>query len=114
MMVKSFGIVRRKPSLTPGEYERYWKESHGPLAAKVIPGLRKYIQNHGIKMPGLEIDIDGISEIWWDNIEALQNYLTWRQTEDAKVLIEDEKKFIDTSRTQRFFAVEHVVVEKLL
>ena len=48
-------------------------------------------------MPGFECEIDGIAEIWWDSIEALQNYLAWRQTEEAKMLIEDENQFIDKS-----------------
>jgi uncharacterized protein (TIGR02118 family) len=109
-MVKSCSLLRRKPGLTQEEFLRYWKEKHGPLAAKVVPGLRKYIQNHPVKIPGYECDIDGIAEIWWDNIEGLQNFLAWRQTPEAKVLMEDESKFIDKSRMERFLAVEYVVV----
>jgi len=111
-MVKICSILRRKPGLTPEEFLRYWKEKHAPLASKVIPGLRKYVQNHPIKIPGFEFEIDGIAEIWWDDIEAFQNYLTWRQTQGAKVLIEDENKFIDKGGIQRFLAVEYVVVER--
>jgi hypothetical protein len=43
-------------------------------------------------------------------MEGLQNFLAWRQTPEAKVLIEDENKFIDKSRMERFLAVEYVVV----
>jgi uncharacterized protein (TIGR02118 family) len=111
-MIKTCSILRRKPGLTSEEFLRYWKEEHGPLAAKVIPGMRKYVQNHPLKTPGVEFDIDGIVEIWWDNLEALQSYLAWRQTEEAKVLIEDENKFIDKNGLQRFWAVEHVIVDR--
>jgi len=111
-MVKTLSIFKRKPGLTPEEFLQYWKDEHAPLAARVIPGLRKYVQNHRLKISGFEFEIDGIAEIWWDNLEALQSYLAWRQTEEAKVLIEDENKFIDKSSWQRFFAVEYVVVEQ--
>lgn len=110
-MIKSFFIVKKKPSLTQDEFLRYWKEEHGPLAAKLIPGLRKYVQCHPVKAAGLEFKIDGIGEIWWDNFDSLQNYFTWRQSEEAKMLIEDEKRFIDMSETVRFFAEEHVIVK---
>jgi uncharacterized protein (TIGR02118 family) len=111
-MIKSFTIGRRKPGLTREEYLRYWNEKHAPLAAKVIPGLRKYIQNHAIEIPGYEFDIDGITEMWWDNLEALQNYFKWREQPEAKVLLDDEKKFSDPDRKLRFFAIEHEVLDR--
>ena len=110
-MIKSFSILKKKANLTQEEFLRYWKEKHGPLAAKVIPGLRKYVQNHAITVPGVELNIDGIVEIWWDNLGSLQNYLAWRQSEEAKVLIEDEKRFLDTNSVVRFFAEEQVIVK---
>jgi uncharacterized protein (TIGR02118 family) len=110
-MVKTLSILKRKPGLTPEEFLQYWKDKHAPLVARVIPGLRRYVQNHRLKIPGFECEIDGIAELWWDNLEALQSHLAWRQTEEAKVLIEDEKKFLDMSNRQRFYAVEYVVVE---
>ena len=111
-MVKLCSVLRRKPGLTAEEFQRYWKEKHAALASNIIPGLKKYIQNHPLKMPGFECEIDGIAEIWWDSIEALQNYLAWRQTQEAKMLIEDENKFIDKNAWQRFLALEYVVVER--
>jgi len=50
--------------------------------------------------------------MWWDDVASLQNYLNWRQSDEAKILIEDEKKFSDPSRRIRFFAVEHIIVER--
>jgi uncharacterized protein (TIGR02118 family) len=111
-MIKSFTLGKRKPGLTQEEYLVYLKEKHGPLAAKVIPGLRKYAQNHPIILSGFEPEFDNITEMWWDSVEALQNYLNWRQSEEAKVLIEDEKKFSDPSKRIRFFALEHIIVER--
>lgn len=111
-MIKTFTIARRLPHLTQDEYLRYLKEKHGPLAAKVIPGVRKYVQNHPIKVPGVEFDIDSISQMWWDDLTSLQNYFKWRQTEEAKILLADELKFSDPNRKLRFFGVEHIILER--
>ena len=109
-MIKSLTFLKKKPGMTQEEFLRYWKETHGPLAAKVVPGLRKYVQSHPV--PGFESDIDGIVELWWDNPEAFRSFLSWRQTEEAKVLKEDEEKFVDTSQWVRFVAEEHLIVER--
>jgi uncharacterized protein (TIGR02118 family) len=108
-MVKSFTFIKKKAGLTREEFLRYWKEKHGPLAATVVPGLRKYIQCHPI--PGFESEIDGIVELWWDNPESHRSFLNWRQSEEAKILREDEEKFIDISQMVRFLAEEHIIVD---
>jgi uncharacterized protein (TIGR02118 family) len=110
-MIKSVAVIKRRPGLTREEFCRYWKTEHGPLASRIIPGLRKYVQCHPVAIVGIEIEFDGIAEIWWDNTEALEQYLGWRKTNEARPLIEDEQKFIDTSQTVRFFAQENTIVE---
>jgi uncharacterized protein (TIGR02118 family) len=109
-MIKSLTFLKKKPGMTQEEFLRYWKEKHGPLAAKVVPGLRKYVQSHPV--PGFESDIDGIVELWWDSPESFRFFLSWRQTEEAKVLKEDEEQFVDTSQWVRFVAEEHLIVER--
>ena len=109
-MIKSLTFLKKKPGLSKVEFLRYWKEKHGPLAARVVPGLRKYVQCHPV--PGFESDIDGIVELWWDSPEAFQAFLSWRQTDAAQVLKDDEDQFVDTSRWVRFVAEEHLIVER--
>ena len=109
-MIKSLTFLKKKPGLSKEEFLRYWKEKHGPLAARVVPGLRKYVQCHPV--PGFESDIDGIVELWWDSPEAFQAFLSWRQTDAAQVLKDDEEQFVDTSRWVRFVAEEHLIAEK--
>jgi uncharacterized protein (TIGR02118 family) len=111
-MIKCFFMIKKKINFTQEEFLRYWKEKHGPLAAKAIPGLKKYVQYHPVEVPGVEFKIDGIAEIWWDNLQSLENYLAWRRSAEAKVLIADEEKFVDTSQSIRFFAEEQVIVER--
>jgi uncharacterized protein (TIGR02118 family) len=112
-MIKSFTIAERTPGQPQNpEILRYWKEKHGPLAARILPGVKKYIQNHPVAVPGIEMDVDRIAEMWWESIDSYQQYLQWRQTEDAKPLLEDEKKFSDPGRRHRFMAEEFVVVDR--
>ena len=109
-MIKTLTFLKRKPGLSKEEFLIYWKETHGPLAARVVPGLKKYVQCHPV--PGFESDIDGIVELWWESPESFQAFLSWRQTDASKVLREDEEQFVDTSRWDRFVAQEHLIVEK--
>ncbi len=112
-MIKSFTIAERTPGRPQNpEILRYWKEKHGPLAARILPEVKKYIQNHPVAVPGIEMDVDRIAEMWWKSIESYQKYLKWRSTEDAKPLLEDEKKFSDPGRRHRFMAEEFVVVDR--
>ena len=109
-MIKTLTFLKRKSGLSLEEFLTYWKEKHGPLAARVVPGLKKYVQCHPV--PGFETDIDGIVELWWDSPASFQAFLSWRESDEAKVLKEDEKQFVDTSRWDRFVAQEHLIVEK--
>ena len=111
-MIKTFTIAKRLPHLSQDEYLRYLKEKHGPLASRVIPGVRKYVQNHPVIVPGFEFEIDSISQMWWDDLDSLQNYFKWRQTEEAKVLLDDELKFSNPIGKLRFFGIEHVFLER--
>ena len=71
-MIKSIVVAHRKTGLSHEEYNKYWLEKHGPLAAKLIPGLRRYVQNHYIPIPGMEYQGDGIVEMWYD--DELRNF----------------------------------------
>lgn len=109
-MIKLISMVHKKPGLSNEEFYTYWKEKHGPLAAKIVPGLRKYTQNHVVKKPGSKNDCDGFAEIWFDNVEGFEKFLAWRQTGPGKELLNDEDKFIDRSQTVRYIVTEHNIV----
>ena len=112
-MIKSFTLIKRISDLTQKEFLQYWREEHGPLVAKIVPGFRKYVQCHPVEMnvPGIQSGLDGIVQMWWENLESLQGYLNWRQSDEAKTLKHDEEKFIDTSQLTRFYGKEHVSAE---
>ena len=69
-MIKMITLAHRKTGMTRAEYSKYWLETHAPLAAREIPYLRKYVQNHLIELPGREYQGDGIVEMWFDDLES--------------------------------------------
>jgi uncharacterized protein (TIGR02118 family) len=72
-IIKSIALAHRKAGLTREEYNRYWKEQHAPLAARLIPGAKKYVQNHFIEIPEYEYEGDGFVEMWYDNVESFNS-----------------------------------------
>lgn len=110
-MVKLIGLVKRKPGVTPAEFTRYWREKHGPLVARVFPGVKRYVQNHPAKLPGGgEPQVDGVVELWFEDLKAFQAASEFYLGEKGKVIRDDEEKFIDRSQMVFFVAEEKVVV----
>jgi uncharacterized protein (TIGR02118 family) len=106
-MIKSIVVAHRKAGLTHEEYNDYWLNQHGPLAAKLIPGLRRYVQNHYVPIPGMEYQGDGIVEMWYDDIDA------WRKSMEAvrssKELAQDGANFCDLRNASVWIVEEHVI-----
>jgi uncharacterized protein (TIGR02118 family) len=72
VVIKRVSLVRRKQGMSVEDFQKHWREVHGPLAVRV-PGLRRYIQSHvlletydGATPP----TYDGMVETWWDSVEA--------------------------------------------
>ena len=71
-MTKVIFVVHKRPDMSWDEFRRYWRDIHGPIAAR-MPGLRKYVQNYAV--PGGasgDPPCDGIAELWFDSPEAMQ------------------------------------------
>lgn len=111
-MTKSISLAYRKPGLTREEFNRYWKDQHGPLAARLFPGLRKYVQNHFVTVPGREYEGDGIVEMWWDDVEAFENSMKFLHTAAGRPLMADGDKF-SVMRGGLWVAEEHVIKDEL-
>ena len=109
-MVKLIYCITRKPGMSVEEFQRYWREVHGPIAAR-IPGVRRYVQCHtlpelygGDRTPAY----DGAAELWWDSLDAMR---AARGTPEQRAAIEDERNFIDHSRVFSIITEEKPVVE---
>ncbi|HLB23377.1 MAG TPA: EthD family reductase [Dehalococcoidia bacterium] len=109
-MVKLIYCISKKAELSVEEFQRYWRETHGPIAGR-IPGLRRYVQCHVVPElygRGQQPAYDGAAELWFDDLEAMRAAM---QSPEVKAALEDEKNFIDHSRVASFVTIEKPVVE---
>ncbi len=126
-MIKLTFCLRRKPGLSLEEFQDYWRNNHAPLVAKHkdVLGIRRYVQCHArpsdADMPlrasrasSLEdapATYDGVAELWFDSFEALAaNGDNEAAREAGRVLLEDERKFIDLENSPLWFGEENVVI----
>jgi uncharacterized protein (TIGR02118 family) len=122
-MIKLVFCLRRLPTLSVSEFQRYWIENHGELVRQHAATLRirRYTQSHTfadhrlspvIESRGGRIDpYDGVAELWWDSAEALLEALSTPEGLNAgRVLREDEASFIDLPNSPLFFSNEHVII----
>jgi uncharacterized protein (TIGR02118 family) len=122
-MIKLVFCARRLPHLSRAEFQRYWRETHGPLVRRHAATLRirRYVQVHTADDPlndalaasrGAPEAFDGVAELWWESRADLEQGI---QDEDgrraAQELLEDERRFIDHARSPLWIAAEHPVIE---
>jgi len=87
--VKNVEFVVRRRDLEVEEFHRYWREHHGPLAARIEP-IRRYVQSHSVDDPQTR-SYDGIASTWFDDTAAMRVSAT---TEEYRLTREDEANFI--------------------
>lgn len=92
------GLIQKQPGWSLNDFSTYWRDRHGPLAARV-PHLREYWQNlvierlqRGIAFARGPWDFDGVSQLCFDEVrEADQGF---RDGELAAELVQDERHFL--------------------
>jgi uncharacterized protein (TIGR02118 family) len=109
-MVKSIVVARKKAGMSREEFNKYWEKTHGPLAARMIPGLRRYVQNHLVDIPGMEYEGDGIVEMWYDDIDAYLKSMEYLRSDEGRPLMEDGDKFADMTDAKVWIVEEHVIL----
>ena len=72
--VKNVEFLTRRPDLDVEAFQTYWREAHGPLAAR-IPVLRRYVQSHTRRAAyegGRTPRWDGVALTWFDDTQAMR------------------------------------------
>ena len=105
-MTKVIYVLHRRPGMGRDEFRRYWRDVHGPLAAR-MPGLRRYIQDYPLPDSSRDLPCDGIAELWFDNPEAMQT--AFASPEGAATLA-DVPNFLDPDRVGEMVVEEVAVV----
>ena len=122
-MIKLVYCLRRRSELSRDEFLKYWRETHAPLAAKYaeVLKMRRYVQCHSLDTPinaGLQASrggpegYDGVAEIWLDSLDDLTaSTATPEGREAARILLEDEKRFIDLAHSPMWLCEEHPIID---
>jgi uncharacterized protein (TIGR02118 family) len=122
-VIKLVFCLRRLPHLSREEFQRYWRDSHGPLVRQLAPalGLKRYVQVHTVRSAfndalrahrGAPDDFDGVAELWWESVDDFARAGSTREGREAgRRLLEDEKRFIDLPHSPIWFGEEHAVVD---
>jgi uncharacterized protein (TIGR02118 family) len=125
-MIKLTYCLHRLPSLSREEFQSYWRGNHAPLvaAAREALGIRRYIQQHTVDSPigaannegrgipyGDGEDFDGVAELWFDSEEALTAAISTAEGQKhARILFEDEAKFLHFPRCRSFITQANEVI----
>lgn len=121
-MIKLTFCLRRRPDLSREAFQAYWRDVHAPLVASVAETLqiRRYVQLHSLPAEfsaGIRAsreapeEYDGVAELWFDSLEAIQENGRRPEAQAAAVrLLDDERQFIDLARSPLWFGEERVVV----
>ncbi|MFV0490185.1 MAG: EthD family reductase, partial [Pseudorhodobacter sp.] len=85
-MITRFGLLKRNPHMSKEQFDTYWRDTHGPLAAR-LPGLRAYF-HHTILEKGEHAiagnwDLDGFSELHFDDAESMNNAFATSSGQEA-------------------------------
>lgn len=121
-MIKLVFALRRRPELSLQEFQTYWRETHAPLVAARadVLQIRRYVQVHTTDLPGLHAafqrrnggapaPFDGVAELWFDNLDALDGDDPAVRQAQAELLA-DEANFIDLANSPMWMSEEHEIV----
>lgn len=106
-MIKLIYSFRKRAGLSDEDFDRYWRDVHGPIGAR-IPGLRRLVHSKTIVVPGdvRAADYDGVAELWFDDVESL---LAARRSEEWRHSGLDEDYFIDPASTRYAVTEERTI-----
>ena len=103
-MVKLYAMLKRKSNMTFDEFKKYYYETHGPLALRLMPpslsaGLKTYTHNYVMKIGESEPRYDVVMETVYSDLDCWKKCNDWYLSEAGKPLRDDEENFIDWKKS---------------
>ncbi|MGN6516670.1 MAG: EthD domain-containing protein [Rhizomicrobium sp.] len=119
-MIKLTFCLHRLPGMSREAFQDYWLNNHAPLVARhrEVLRIRRYVQLHSATNAFNEVirasrnapDMyDGVAELWWDSLDDLTAPPTPESQAAGFALLEDERKFIDLSRSPLWLGEEKTI-----
>ena len=121
-MLKITFCLRRRPDLTPEQFDAYWCDRHAPLVRKHARVLRiaRYVQSTRLEsdlagiaatVRGAPEPFDGVAELWFRSREDFQaGFATVEGRAAGKELLADEKHFIDLKASPIWVSSEREII----
>jgi uncharacterized protein (TIGR02118 family) len=106
MVVKQVTFFKRKPGISPVDFQKHWRTTHAGLVV-ALPGLRRYVQNHSEPNGDREPPFDGVAEAWFDDVDAMRAIV---DSSELRAIREDEPNFID-GESMGTILVDEVVIK---
>lgn len=107
--LKSIDFVNRKAGMSVDDFQKYWRETHGPLCQEAA-AMRRYVQNHtrrAIYDSGRTPPYDGVAMAWFDSMDALR---AAAPTPEFARLRDDVENFIARDRSPSVLTTELVIL----
>jgi len=104
-MVKMMSIVKRPEGKNLRELRKWWVEEHTKLSTK-IPGIRRYVINIVADEAEGMSEIDGINELYFDDMAAVKKALDSPEFAEA---MKDAREF-GLIVVDRIFAQKHTII----
>lgn len=126
-MIRITFCLTRKAGMSLEEFQDYWLNQHAPLVKSVADTLRikKYVQLHSYQVPENDAArasragslkaapaiYDGVAELWWESLDDMKEAVSTDDGVAAGILLlKDEAKFIDFSRSPLWYGKEHTII----
>ena len=107
--IKAVFPFRRKAGLDVESFQRYWWQTHGPIAALTEEALC-YLQCHPLPTTyeGQQPAYDGITELYWPDVGAARRSMASQQMREDQA--SDAANFVDLQSVVLFLAEEEKVI----
>ncbi len=99
-MIVRCGLAKKNDNLTDEQFAEHWLNVHGPLAAE-MKNLRAYKQNlvidreHRHPIGGGNVDIDGLSELHFDDFTSMIEGVESVDKETGNALLDDAEVLLN-------------------
>lgn len=117
--------VRHLPALSLDDAQLYWRMHHGPKVRAYAHAarIRRYLQVHRLadepliehlraQRGEMDVPFTGHAEAWWDRQELTAAMGSPEGLQAFETFAEDERTFIDHSRSAYWVGKEHVFIDR--
>ncbi len=99
-------VLHEKNGLDRAEALRYWRDTHGPIIAKV-PGVRRYVQQHAVGAPDGQPPFLGVASLSFNDQES---FGAAASSPEFAAALADLPNFADPDRLPTAFVEDVVIV----